>query len=102
VSLDQVMGSRMVSTPLHLLECCPRSDGSVAVLFASKEKARELVEAGNDALVAAQKHDTDGVSNAGERIDVACDQCHEKYQVTEEDYKGKVLGTFRPGAAAKK
>ena len=63
--------------------------------------ARELVEAGTEALVAAQKHDPDGISNAGERIDVACDECHERYQIVEDDpegNKGKVLGTYKPPA----
>lgn len=44
VTLEQVLQSRVVSTPLHLLECCPRSDGSVAVLFASRERARGLTD----------------------------------------------------------
>ncbi|MHB8603727.1 MAG: thiolase family protein, partial [Thermoplasmatota archaeon] len=42
VTLEQVRDSRVVSTPLHLLECCPRSDGSVAILFATRAKVREL------------------------------------------------------------
>jgi hypothetical protein len=65
--------------------------------------AREMVEAGTEALVAAQKHDVDGVLNAGERIDVACDECHERYQLLEDDPNtGKVLGTFKPKAAGPK
>ena len=67
------------------------------------EKARELVEAGNVAMVAARKHDVDGISDAGERIDVACDECHEKYQIVEDDptgNEGKVLGTFKPKPAS--
>lgn len=65
------------------------------------EMARELIEAGTEALVAAQKHDPDGISGAGERLDVACDACHERYQIVEDDpenNKGKVLGTYRPTA----
>jgi hypothetical protein len=61
------------------------------------QKARELVEAGDEALVAAQKHDVEGISGAGERLDVACDKCHEKYQIAQGDpdnYK-KVLGTYK-------
>jgi hypothetical protein len=68
------------------------------------EKVREMVEAGNVAMVAARKHDVDGMSNAGERIDVACDECHEKYQLVEDDPEGnvgKVLGTFKPKPAPK-
>ncbi|MGQ0536341.1 MAG: thiolase family protein [Methanobacteriota archaeon] len=42
LTIDDVLRTRMVSTPLHVAECCPRSDGAVAVLFASNEKAREL------------------------------------------------------------
>ncbi len=42
VTMEQVMGSRIVSTPLHLLECCPRSDGAVAVLFAAAKEAQRL------------------------------------------------------------
>jgi hypothetical protein len=67
------------------------------------QKAREMVEAGTEALVAAQKHDTEGMSNAGERIDVACDECHEKYQIVEGDAENakKVLGTYKLTAAEK-
>ena len=61
------------------------------------QKAREIVEAGNIALIAAKKRDADAVAEAGERIDVACDACHEKYQIAPGDpdnYK-KVLGTYK-------
>jgi hypothetical protein len=67
------------------------------------ELVREMVEAGNVAMVAARKHDVDGMSAAGERIDVACDECHEKYQLVEDDPEGnvgKVLGTYKPKAPA--
>jgi hypothetical protein len=61
------------------------------------QKTREIIEAGNIALIAAKKHDADAVAEAGERIDVACDACHEKYQIAPGDpdnYK-KVLGTYK-------
>jgi hypothetical protein len=67
------------------------------------EKAREIIEAGNVALIAAKKHDVDGISVAGERIDVACDACHEKYQIAvgdPENFK-KVLGTYKLTAEEK-
>ena len=75
------------------------------------QKARELVEASNIAIIAAKKHDAEAVGEAGERIDVSCDACHEKYQIAAgdpENYK-KVLGTYKltaeeqaAGAAAAK
>jgi len=67
------------------------------------QKARELLEAANIALIAAKKHDVAGIGEAGERIDVACDACHEKYQIAENDpdnYK-KVLGTYKLTAEEK-
>ena len=67
------------------------------------QKAREIIEAGNVALIAAKKHDVDGISEAGERIDVACDECHEMYQIAAgdpENYK-KVLGTYKLTAEEK-
>jgi len=66
-------------------------------------KARELLEAANIALIAAKKHDAAALGEAGERIDVACDECHEKYQIVEGDPENihKVLGTYKITAAEK-
>jgi len=62
-------------------------------------KAREVSEAANIALIIAKKHDADALAEAGERIDVACDQCHERYQLLDDDpddNNGKVWGTWKP------
>ncbi|NYT23217.1 thiolase family protein [Alcaligenaceae bacterium] len=37
ISLEDVLASRPVATPLHLLDCCPISDGAVAVLVSADE-----------------------------------------------------------------
>ena len=60
-------------------------------------KARELQEAAQIAVAAAKKHDADALAEAGERIDVACDACHEKYQIAKGDPDNwkKVLGTYK-------
>jgi acetyl-CoA C-acetyltransferase len=39
-SVDDVIGSRMIADPLHLLECCMISDGGGAVVIAAPEVAR--------------------------------------------------------------
>tara|TARA_R110002072_G_scaffold51389_3_gene137924 strand:+ start:9885 stop:11078 length:1194 start_codon:yes stop_codon:yes gene_type:complete len=39
-SIDDVVNSRMIADPLHLLECCMISDGGGAVVIASPEVAR--------------------------------------------------------------
>lgn len=42
VSVNDVLHSRIICDPLHLLDICPGSDGACAVLFASEERAKEL------------------------------------------------------------
>ncbi|HAO55276.1 MAG TPA: hypothetical protein DCR03_06680, partial [Gammaproteobacteria bacterium] len=39
-TIDDVVNSRMIADPLHLLECCMISDGGGAVVIASEEVAR--------------------------------------------------------------
>ena len=41
ISVDDVLASRMIADPLHLLECCMISDGGGAVVIASPEVARD-------------------------------------------------------------
>ena len=43
-TLDQVLGSRMISAPLRLFMCSPITDGAAAVLIASEERARALTD----------------------------------------------------------
>ena len=42
ITVDDVLGSRMISRPLHLLDCCIISDGGGAVVLTSLERARDL------------------------------------------------------------
>lgn len=37
VTLEQVLGSRMIAEPLTLLQCCPTTDGAAAVVLASAD-----------------------------------------------------------------
>jgi acetyl-CoA acetyltransferase len=37
VTLDEVLGSRMIAEPLTLLQCCPTTDGAAAVVLASRD-----------------------------------------------------------------
>ncbi len=45
ISVDDVLESRMISDPLHLLDCCIISDGGGAVVVTSLERARDLAKA---------------------------------------------------------
>jgi len=42
ITVEDVMTSRLVSSPLHLLDCCMISDGGGAVVVTSTERARDL------------------------------------------------------------
>jgi len=42
IAVEDVMASRVISTPLHLLDCCIISDGGGAVVVTSLERARDL------------------------------------------------------------
>jgi acetyl-CoA C-acetyltransferase len=44
-TVDQILCSRMISTPLRLFMCSPITDGAAAVILASEERARDLTEA---------------------------------------------------------
>ncbi len=41
-SVEDALGSPVLSWPLRLSDCCPSSDGACAIIFASEEKARKL------------------------------------------------------------
>ena len=43
-TLEQVLGSRMISSPLRLFMCSPITDGSAAVILASEDRARSLTD----------------------------------------------------------
>lgn len=42
ITLDDHQASRFVAEPLHLLDCCQESDGAVALVITSLERARRL------------------------------------------------------------
>jgi len=44
ITVEDVMKSRYVAWPLKLLDCCPLTDGSAAVILASEEIARKITD----------------------------------------------------------
>jgi acetyl-CoA acetyltransferase len=42
ITLEDHQASRMIADPLHLLDCCQESDGAVAIVVTSAERARDL------------------------------------------------------------
>lgn len=45
ITVDDVLSSRMISDPLHLLDCCPESDGACAVVITGADRAADLRQA---------------------------------------------------------
>ncbi|MFT7649545.1 MAG: acetyl-CoA acetyltransferase [Candidatus Poriferisodalaceae bacterium] len=44
ITVDDVMSSRVISSPLHLLDCCIISDGGGAIIVTSQERAKDLAK----------------------------------------------------------
>jgi acetyl-CoA acetyltransferase len=42
ITVEDVLNSRLIADPLHLLDCCPEIDGACAVVVTTAERAREL------------------------------------------------------------
>ena len=42
ITVDDVLNSRLIADPLHLLECAPISDAGAAIVVTSAERARDL------------------------------------------------------------
>jgi acetyl-CoA acetyltransferase len=40
VTLEEVLNSRMIASPLRLLHCCPLADGATAFVLSTREKAK--------------------------------------------------------------
>jgi acetyl-CoA acetyltransferase len=56
LTVEDVVGSRMIADPLHKLDCCVISDGGGAVIMTTAERARDLRQAPVYVLGAAGAH----------------------------------------------
>jgi acetyl-CoA acetyltransferase len=54
ITLEEHQASRMIAEPLHLLDCCQESDGAVAVVVTTPERARDLAQPVVEIAAAAQ------------------------------------------------
>ena len=61
ITVDDVLNSRMIADPLHLLDCCPEMDAAMAVIVTSRERARDLQQ--KPVLIAGAVQGNNGRSN---------------------------------------
>ncbi|WP_310528442.1 lipid-transfer protein [Nocardioides sp.] len=54
ITLADHQGSRLIADPLRLLDCCQESDGAVAIVVTTTERARDLAAGGVPVVAAAQ------------------------------------------------
>jgi acetyl-CoA acetyltransferase len=54
ITLEEHQASRLIAEPLRLLDCCQESDGAVALVVTSVERARELAQTPAIITAAAQ------------------------------------------------
>lgn len=45
ITVDDVLASPLVCSPLHLLDCCPQTDGAAAIILTTPERATEFTDA---------------------------------------------------------
>jgi acetyl-CoA acetyltransferase len=68
MTVDDVLSSRMVADPLHLLDCCVVSDGGGAVVLTTEERAADLPKRPVHILGAA--HDISHALNVSQSADL--------------------------------
>ncbi|MFW8564631.1 thiolase family protein [Orrella sp. 11846] len=74
ITVDQVVNSRLIAEPLHILDCCLISDGGAAIVVSSREAARDTQGKSVEILGAGQGHTHEHIVAAPSLIDFGCKQ----------------------------
>jgi acetyl-CoA acetyltransferase len=64
ISIDDVLNSRMIADPLHLLDCSLVSDGGAAIVLTTAERAKDFPKRPVYLLGAGEGHGHEHISNA--------------------------------------
>lgn len=75
IGVDDVLSSKMVSDPLHKLDCCVVSDGGGAILLTTEERARDLPRPGARMLAASGAQTHWNISQMGDFTRSAATRC---------------------------
>lgn len=78
ITIADVLQSRMISTPLHMLDCCLISDGGAAVVVSAGSDGRGMPKPLVSILGAGQGHTHEHISAAPSLVDFGCKQSSQR------------------------
>lgn len=73
-TIEDVLNSRMIASPLHILDCCPVSDGGAAVIVSTREAKGNLKNPAISILGTGQGHTHEHIIEAPSLTDFGCKQ----------------------------
>ncbi len=72
LSLEDVLASRVIATPLRLYDCCLVSDGAAAIIVSAADAARDLARRPVEILGMGQGHTHEHISEAPSLTEYGC------------------------------
>lgn len=72
ITIDDVLNSRMISSPLHALDCCLISDGGAAIVVSAPDAARDTRAKPVEILGSGQGHTHEHIMAAPSLVDFGC------------------------------
>jgi acetyl-CoA C-acetyltransferase len=68
ITVQQVLDSRMLAHPVHMLDMCPQSDGACAIVIASEKTARKICDRPAWIEAAATRHQQPYIGDIERRL----------------------------------
>lgn len=68
LTVEQVLASRMLADPVHLLDMCPQSDGACALVYAAEGRAEKLCPRPAWVRAAVTRHDQPYIGDLDRRL----------------------------------
>jgi acetyl-CoA acetyltransferase len=72
ITIDDVMNSRIIASPLHILDCCPVSDGGAAVIVSEGNVSADMRKHPVAILGLGQGHTHEHITEAPSLTDFGC------------------------------
>ncbi len=89
ITLNQVMESQYIASPLKLFDCSPLTDGAAAVILASEEFAKKICEKPVEFIASSQASDTLALANRKSFTSLKATQVAAKEAFTQSGLKAK-------------